>query len=69
MKKIKGFVLVMIASAAVLSSCSYAGVATTADGHVVIAQNNSVLFGMLNKVFVCKVTPSGVTNCATAESP
>ena len=69
MNKIKGLVLVLITSAAVLSSCSYAGVSATPDGKAIVAQNNGLLFGMLNKIFVCQVTDAGLTNCATGESP
>ncbi len=51
------------------AGCSYAGVATTTDNKAVVLQNNGLLFGMLNKAFVCDVTPAGLANCQTNESP
>jgi hypothetical protein len=68
MKIFKGLVL-MAALATGAGACSYGGVAATADGKAIIAQNNGLLFGMLNKVFVCNVTPTGLAGCAAGESP
>ncbi len=49
--------------------CAYGGVATTADGKVVIARNDGFLFGVMRAVYVCKVTDTGVTSCAASEAP
>ena len=57
--------------AATVGGCGYAGVATagTAGDAVVIARNDWFLFGALRKVYVCKVTPVGLTQCANSETP
>lgn len=60
--------LVLLAAAAPLGGCSYAGVAASGD-KVVIARNDGFLFGILRKVYVCKITDAGVSNCAEADSP
>jgi len=62
------YALLVTISAAV-SACAYAPGGVTADGKVVIAKNNAFLFGAFNKVYVCNVTPGGVTGCAAAEAP
>lgn len=62
------FALLFVA-ASFVSGCAYAGVAATSDGRVVIARNDGFLYGLLRKVFVCNVGPTGVTNCQSAESP
>lgn len=54
--------------AGVLSGCSYGMIAPVGD-KVVIARQDNILFGALRKVFVCKVTDTGLANCGTAESP
>jgi hypothetical protein len=50
------------------SACGYAGVATAGDA-AVIARNDWFLFGLLRKVYVCKITPAGLTQCSNAEEP
>jgi hypothetical protein len=50
------------------SGCGYAGVATAGDA-AVIARNDWLLFGALRKVYVCKITPAGLTQCSEAETP
>lgn len=50
------------------SACGYAGVATAGDA-AVIARNDWLLFGALRKVYVCKITPAGLTQCSNAETP
>jgi hypothetical protein len=68
MKKVVGLVL----SAAVLcgvAGCSYAGVAGVGADKVVIARNDGFLFGILRKVYVCRVTDAGVTACQSDEAP
>jgi len=51
-----------------LTGCAYGGLAASGT-NVVIARNDSFLFGILRKVFVCKVTDAGVANCNASESP
>lgn len=51
------------------AGCSYGGIATVKDSHVVITRNEAFLFGALRQVFVCKVTAAGVTGCAAKENP
>jgi hypothetical protein len=52
-----------------VGGCAYAGVAAVGTDKVVVARNDAFLFGILRKVFVCKVSDAGVTACANAESP
>lgn len=58
----------LILATGLLGACSYGGVAA-AGNSVVITRNDAFLFGALRKVYVCQVTPQGVTGCASAESP
>jgi len=67
--KIKALVCAVVLSSTALIGCSYAGVAVTADGHAVVARNDSFLFGLLRSVSVCRVTPGGLTNCMSNEAP
>ena len=50
------------------SGCTYAGVAMTPN-KAVIARNDSFLFGLLRKVYVCEVTDNGLASCASKDSP
>jgi hypothetical protein len=46
--------------------CStYASVGGTSDGHALVAKNG--FFG--KAVYVCAVTPAGLTNCQEQEAP
>jgi hypothetical protein len=54
--------------AGTLGGCSYGGVAASGEWAVVTV-NNGLLFGMFNKAYVCKITPQGLSQCTTAESP
>jgi len=65
MKTLMGFVLATMMATA----CTYAPGGVTADGKVVIAKNDGFLFGLLGKVFVCNVTPGGVTGCVAGDAP
>lgn len=65
MKTLMGLVVATMMATA----CSYAPGGVTADGKVVIAKNDGLLFGLMSKIFVCNVTPGGVTGCAAAELP
>ena len=48
--------------------CNYAGVGASGD-KAVVARNDGFLFGILRKVYVCKVADSGLTGCHDSESP
>lgn len=67
----KTFVTMMLVGVmgSLLGGCSYGGVAAVGTDKVVIAKNNAFLFGILNKVYVCKVADTGVSACASAEAP
>jgi len=67
MDKIKMAVAALVVAASA-AGCSYAGVAAAGD-KVVIAKNNAFLFGVFNRVFVCKLTDAGVTDCQKSEAP
>jgi hypothetical protein len=54
---------------AALGGCAYGGVSAVGGKHVVVAVNDGFLFGILKKVYVCQVTPKGLTNCSTDQSP
>jgi hypothetical protein len=71
MKKSIAFALAGITLALAVGStgCAYGGVSGSGADKVVIARNDGFLFGILRKVFVCKVADSGVTACADSESP
>jgi hypothetical protein len=69
MKKIAGSLVAVSMIAATLSGCAYGGVGGVGADKVVIARNDAFLFGILRKVFVCKVTDGGVTACQSSESP
>jgi hypothetical protein len=60
--------LVLAASAVLSQGCAYGAIATAGD-KVVITRQDGFLFGLLRKVFVCKVTDAGAANCASADSP
>jgi len=66
MKKIAGLIL---AASLGMGACAYAPAGISADNHVVIVKNVGVLFGLLNKIFVCNVTPAGLTGCVAGEAP
>ena len=55
-------------SASALTGCAYAGVGAVGD-KAVVARNDGFLFGILRKVFVCKVTDTGLTSCQSADAP
>jgi hypothetical protein len=68
MKKALAIVLATSALSGALMGCSYGMIATAGD-KVVITRQDGFLFGLLRKVFVCKVADSGATNCGEAEDP
>ena len=51
------------------SACAHQAGGVSADGKVVIVKNVGFLFGILNKIFVCKVTDSGLSGCVGGEVP
>ena len=61
--------LLAVAALAGASGCGYAGVGTVGADKVVVARNDGFLFGILRKVFVCKVTDAGLASCAANEAP
>jgi hypothetical protein len=67
MNKLIGITM-MVGVLAGASGCSYGGVAVAGD-KVVVARNDGLLFGVLRKVVVCKVTEAGLTNCNSADAP
>ena len=60
--------LILAATASGLSGCAYGGFGTVGD-KAVVARNDAFLFGILRKVFVCKVTDTGLTSCQSADAP
>ncbi|GAC1586331.1 MAG: hypothetical protein NVS3B20_15460 [Polyangiales bacterium] len=68
MQKALGLVLGSVMLAGSLSACMYGSIATAGD-KVVITRQDQFLFGILRKVFVCKVTDAGGAACASADSP
>ena len=68
MKKIAAL-LVLGAVASGMGGCAYGGVSGAGNDKAVIARNDAFLFGILRKVFVCKVNDAGLTACGTNESP
>ena len=70
MKKLTCFLFAASVIASSASGCAYGAIATTQDGSkVVIVRQDSFLFGILRKVFVCKVADGGTQSCAEGESP
>lgn len=59
----------MFLTCVLAAGCSYGGVAVTSDNKAVVLKNDHLLFGLLNKAFVCDVTPAGLANCQSTESP
>lgn len=66
----KGISMILAAAAiaGALSGCAYAGVGVASD-KAIVARNDGFLFGILRKVYVCKVTDSGLTSCQSNDSP
>jgi hypothetical protein len=68
MKRILGLVVLSGVLAGFATGCSYGGVSASGD-KAVVARNDGFLFGILRKVYVCKITDAGVTSCQSNESP
>jgi hypothetical protein len=70
MKKALKVMMVLVLVASIFGGCAYGGMAMpAAGGQVVITRNDLFLYGALRKVFVCKVTDSGLSGCAEGEAP
>jgi hypothetical protein len=69
MKRALATVLAASALAGAITGCAYGSIATSGTDKVVITRQDAFLFGLLRKVFVCKIADSGVTGCNEAESP
>ena len=67
MKKLLAAVAVVMTAGAIFAGCSYAGVAATSDGKVVLPRNDDFLYGLLRAIYVCKVTDDGLTECKSGE--
>jgi hypothetical protein len=68
MKKAILTTFAILTLAASATGCSYSGVGAVGD-KAVVARNDGFLFGILRKVFVCKVGDAGLTNCQSADAP
>ncbi len=69
MKKLTCFLFAASVIASSASGCAYGAIATAGNDKVVITRQDGFLFGILRKVFVCKVADSGVSNCQANEAP
>jgi hypothetical protein len=68
MKKGLASLLAVAAIAGALMGCNYAGVGAAGD-KAVVARNDAFLFGILRKVYVCKITDGGLSTCQDSDSP
>ena len=66
MKKLIGAVGIVMMTGTVFLGCSYAGAAVAGD-KVIVPRNDNFLYGMLRKVYVCKLTDEGLTECVAGE--
>ncbi len=69
MKKLTVFLFAASILASSATGCAYGAIATAGNDKVVIVRQDAFLFGILRKVFVCKVTDGGATACAEGTSP
>ena len=65
MKKLSALAIGIALSLATVGCSTYASVGGTSDGHALVAKNG--FFG--KAVYVCAVTPAGLTNCQEQEAP
>ena len=61
------FALLMICLTSM--SCSYTSVTRLGKGKVAVVKNDFFLLGALRKIYVCKATKSGLSNCSTNQNP
>ena len=59
--------LALLGLGAAVGGCAYGGVATTADGTVIIARNG--LLGTLRKVYICKLAGTALTCVESTGEP
>lgn len=59
---------IALAAAMAGAGCSYGGLAASGNT-AVIARNDMFLFGLLRAVYVCQITPAGLTQCGSGEAP
>jgi len=69
MKKSIAFAIAGVAMVSALNGCSYGAVAHLGGERVILARNDNILFGLLRKVYVCRVTDAGVSACQSADAP
>lgn len=67
-KAVKLFIGSLVLAAAV-GACSYGAIGVTATDKVVVMRQDNFLMGALRKAYVCKITDSGLSSCATSENP
>jgi hypothetical protein len=67
MKKLIGAAAVVLMSGSIFLGCSYAGVGIAGD-KVIVPRNDDFLYGMLRKVYICKLTDQGLTECVAGEA-
>lgn len=67
----KSLILCTLIALSVSSCASYTSVTKVGKGTVAVTKNDGLLWGLLRgpQVYICKATPSGLTNCATSENP
>jgi hypothetical protein len=68
MKKVILTSFAILTLAASANGCAYGGIGAVGD-KAVVTRNDAFLFGILRKVFVCKVSDSGLTSCQSADAP
>jgi hypothetical protein len=68
MKKVILTSFAILTLAASAPGCAYGGIGAVGD-KAVVTRNDAFLFGILRKVFVCKVADSGLTSCQSADAP
>jgi len=59
----------LLSLALTVMGCAYAGVGVTPEGKAIVARNDAFLLGALRKVYVCQVTPNGLSDCKSKENP
>ncbi len=67
MKKLIGAASVVIFTGSIFFGCAYAGVGVAGD-KAIVPRNDSFLYGMLRKIYVCKITDQGLTECVAGEA-
>lgn len=66
MKKLVAAAGLTIMTGLIIAGCSYSGVAIAGD-KAVLPRNDDFLYGMLRKIYVCKITDEGLTECVAGE--